>query len=76
MRHGKTKDRLITDLRKANLLSSRSERVVLPRPLDHARCLGRMQSKWGSSAVLVLDFADAYHTVPLHRDEQRFCAAE
>eukprot|EP00971_Amphidinium_carterae_P339300 6477003-Amphidinium_carterae.2 len=76
VKQGKVKDRLISDLRLANQLAARQERVVLPRPVDHAVALSRMLTQWGSMHSFVLDFADAYHSIPLHSEERRFCAAE
>eukprot|EP00971_Amphidinium_carterae_P329158 6461458-Amphidinium_carterae.1 len=63
-REGRVKNRVITDLRQANRLAQRSERVVLPRRLDHAHALSRgLRSHLGCFAF-ILDLADAYLSVP------------
>eukprot|EP00971_Amphidinium_carterae_P273999 5438178-Amphidinium_carterae.1 len=47
-RHGRVKDRLISDVRGVNRLAGQGERVVLPSPLDHCRALASMLDRWGS----------------------------
>ena len=51
------------------------ERQVLPRPIDHALDLVNLNSareEGESLMVLVLDFKDAFMSIPLHEDEQPF----
>ena len=77
---GKMKYRLIQDQR-INMVNSAvtmPERQVLPRPIDHARDLGLLLEDLRSDEVLttlVLDFKDAFMSVPLHPDERRFNCA-
>lgn len=51
------------------------ERQVLPRPIDHAMDLVNLNEARGegeSLMVLVLDFKDAFMSIPLHAAEQPF----
>ena len=77
---GSLKHRLIQDLR-ANGVNDAvrlTERQVLPRGLDHGADLARLGAaalEGESVFTLVLDFKDAFMSVPLHRGEQRFNCA-
>jgi hypothetical protein len=78
---GKTKHRLIQDLRmnSVNAAVTLRERQVLPRPIDHARNMGLLLENMRAGEVLttlVLDFKDAFMSIPLHKDEMRFNCAE
>jgi len=72
------KDRLILDLKanRANLLVALKERVVLPRGVDHALDLAHLRAAHRQVRSLVLDYQDAFHWIPLHADEVRFCCAD
>ena len=55
------------------------ERQVLPRPIDHARDMGLLTENLRRGEVLttlVLDFKDAFMSIPLHQDERIFNCAE
>ena len=74
---GALKHRPIQDLRRNGVNDAVlvPERQVLPRPVDHARDLADVAStrKPGDVvATLVLDFKDAFMSVPLHVGEQPF----
>ena len=77
---GTMKYRLIQDQR-INMVNSAvamPERQVLPRPIDHAPDLALLIEDLRSDEVLttlVLDFKDAFMSVPLHPDERRFNCA-
>ena len=77
---GTTKHRVIQDL-KANLVNSAvtlAERQVLPTIVDHALDVALLSARAQGGDVtwtLVLDFADAFMSVPLHPDEQPFNCA-
>ena len=75
---GGFKDRLILDLKwtRSNGLVIIRERAVLPRGLDHALDLAQLRAKRRRVKTLVLDLVDAFHWIPLHPDEVRFCAAD
>ena len=74
---GEWKNRIIQDLKcnSVNATASTWERVVLPRGLDHARDLARSSANQSRVEVLVLDFTDAFMTVPLHQDELKYNCA-
>ena len=77
---GSLKHRLIQDLRAngVNNAVQLTERQVLPRGIDHGIDLAALaKSKTESEELftLVLDFKDAFMSIPLHRDEQRFNCA-
>ena len=78
---GSWKHRLIQDLR-ANQVNSAvvlPERLVLPRPLEHARDLAELSAGRGEGeelAIGIVDFADAFMSVPLAGAERRFNCAE
>ena len=78
---GTLKHRLIQDLR-ANLVNAAvrlPERQVLPRGLDHGRDLAVLKEGLAGGEVLltlVLDFQDAFMSVPLHPSERRFVCAD
>ena len=69
------KHRLLQDL-KANMVNEAAttrERTVLPRPLDLARDIAAAPSDTGlTTKVVILDYADAFMSVPLHPAEQPF----
>ena len=74
---GSWKHRPIQDLRRnsVNAAVRLPERQVLPRPIDHALDLVNLNAarKEGESLmVLVLDFKDAFMSIPLHEAEQPF----
>ena len=78
---GSMKYRLIQDQRRnwVNSAVEMPERQVLPRPIDHARDLGLLVEGLRKDEVLttlVLDFKDAFMSVPLHPDERRFNCAK
>ena len=75
------KYRLIQDQRInfVNSAVSLPERQVLPRPIDHARDLGLLLEGLRPDeelTTLILDFKDAFMSIPLHFDEWRFNCAE
>ncbi len=75
---GSLKHRLVWDLRRSgvNLAIQPSERVVLPRLLDFVsdiRCLSGVSNE--PVYLLGTDVSDAFHQVPLHRDEQAYTVA-
>ena len=83
---GSLKHRLVWDLLRSgvNGVVSQGERVVLPRLYDvvrEARSLaaprGGAQADHGDefAALLGIDIEDAFHQIPLRRDEQRFTLA-
>ena len=59
-----------------NTLVRLQERVVLPRPVDLGRDLALLATASSVIALLILDFEDAYHTIPLLPQERRFAAAD
>ena len=77
---GTFKHRLIQDLR-ANGVSGAvalPERQVLPRGVDHGLDLALLGQELGEGEdvfTLVLDFKDAFMSIPLHEDERRFNCA-
>jgi hypothetical protein len=79
-RAGVVKTRVIQDLliNGVNSLSSFTERVVLPRGIDHAVDMAVLSDRHPGAVVhcLVLDFVDAFMSMALHPDEMRFTAAE
>jgi hypothetical protein len=78
---GTWKHRLIQDLRRnaVNSAVTLTERQVLPRPVDHARDLGLLSEdlrRGESMSVFILDFADAFMSIPLHAEERCYnCAS-
>ena len=71
---GSVKHRLIQDL-KASAVNSASvvpERQVLPRFQDHARDLAMTSLQGKGVGVFVIDFQNAFMTLPLHPSEQPF----
>ena len=77
---GTWKHRLIQYLRMngVNSASYLTERQVLPRGLDHAVDLARLQDRAGVAEevwTLVLDLKDAFMSLPLAEGEQRFNCA-
>merc|ERR1712194_463030 len=73
---GTFKHRLIQDLRAngVNGAVSVPERQVLPRGIDHGvdlALLGQGLSEGEDVFTLVLDFKDAFMSIPLHPDERR-----
>ncbi|CAK0906332.1 unnamed protein product, partial [Prorocentrum cordatum] len=79
---GAVKNRIIQDLKanSVNLTSSTHERVVLPRGVDRGVDLALLAERaarvaGGVVKVLVLDFNDAFMSVPLHEQERRFNVA-
>ena len=78
---GSLKHRLIQDLRRNGVNASVDlpERQVLPRPVDHAKALAKLARSAGEGegiSVLVLDFRNAFMSVPLATTERRFNCAE
>ena len=77
---GTYKHRLIQDLR-ANGVNGAvvlPERQVLPRGIDHGLDLALLGHDLGEDEqvfTLVLDFKDAFMSIPLHEDERRFNCA-
>merc|ERR1712085_234215 len=77
---GSFKHRLIQDL-KANGVNGAvalPERQVLPRGIDHGvdlATLGHDLAEGEDVFTLVLDFKDAFMSIPLHEDERRFNCA-
>ena len=74
---GNLKHRPIQDLRRNGVNDAVvvPERQVLPRPVDHARDVADLASSRNEGdelAVLILDFKDAFMSVPLHPREQPF----
>ena len=71
---GSYKHRVIQDLRRngVNDAVRLPERQVLPRPLDHARDVARLMERGQGQdlKVLVLDFKDAFMSVPLAESEK------
>ena len=77
---GSVKYRIIWDLKEShvNQAVSMGERVVLPRLSDFTDGLLKLleSPKEGEEiSLLVVDIADAFHNVPVNRDEQRFTVA-
>ena len=78
---GTRKHRVIQDLRanRVNDAVTLGERQVLPRGVDHAKDVAQLLDTLEAGeviATLVLDFKDAFNSVPLHESEQRFnCAS-
>ena len=71
---GSLKHRLIQDL-KASSVNGASvvpERQVLPRFLDHARDIALASSSGSEVGVFVVDFKNAFMTLPLHQAELPF----
>ena len=78
---GSLKHRLIQDLRRNGVNASVDlpERQVLPRPVDHAKALAKLARSAGKDegvSVLVLDFRNAFMSIPLALTERRFNCAE
>jgi hypothetical protein len=78
---GSVKHRLIQDQRRnhVNAAVALTERHVLPRPIDHARDVGLLLEGLRHNEVVtvfILDFKDAFMSIPLHPDEMRFNCAE
>jgi len=78
---GTFKFRLIQDLKRneVNSASRLSERPVFPRPVDHAADLvayeaGRREGL--ALRVAIIDFADAFMSIPLDARERRYNVAE
>ena len=74
---GSTKHRLIMDLRasEVNRASQVQERQVLPRFVDHARDVALLSQEPGELGVLILDFKNAFMTLPLARAEMGYNAS-
>ena len=74
--HGKVNHRVIQDLLRnhVNEAARVLERQVLPRGIDHVRDLAWLSRRGGLSEVevLVLDFKDAFLSIPLHEDERKY----
>ena len=88
-RDGTYKNRIIQDLKAngVNQTASTYERVVLPRGIDHAQDLAILAeaataaSAAGAAVVeavdtLIIDYEDAFMSVPLHELERRFNCVE
>ena len=76
-KEGGWKHRIIQDLRisRINDTASTFERVVLPRPADHAGDLARFAVRSEAVASLLIDYEDAYMMVPLHESERKYNCA-
>ena len=74
---GRVKHRLIMDLRasEVNRASVVQERQVLPRFGDHARDVALMSKLGEGLGVFVLDFKNAFMSLPLAKAEMRFNAS-
>ncbi|CAK0816832.1 unnamed protein product, partial [Prorocentrum cordatum] len=79
---GSFKNRIIQDLKtnRVNLAVSTHERAVLPRGIDHWVDLAALAQRalgcsGGVVKVLILDFKDAFMSIPLHEEERRFNVA-
>jgi len=78
VRAGRTKHRIILNCRKAGLTrsSQRAERSILPRVTDAVADVMGLSLNESLGALLiqlgVLDFADAFWLIPLHRRERRY----
>jgi len=78
-KNGKTKTRLIHDLRRSlvNRLANLPERIVLPRLLDAIQALLLVLRDGDTTEdidLLVLDFEDAFNQMFVHLAERRFLA--
>jgi hypothetical protein len=78
---GEVKHRLIQDLLRNSVNSAvkLAERQVLPRPLDHAKDVALLSEHLRNNEVvstLVLDFKNAFMSVPLKDSERRFNCAK
>ena len=78
---GSWKHRLIQDLRRngVNTAVGLPERLVLPRPVDLAKDMAELASRrttGGGQRIGIVDFADAFMSVPLAASERRFNCAE
>ena len=79
---GSLKHRLIQDLRtnRVNAAVTLPERLVLPRPVDLAADLADLQAAGGGMErdmrVGIVDFADAFMSIPLASSERRYNCAE
>jgi hypothetical protein len=78
---GEVKHRLIQDLLRNSVNSAvkLTERQVLPRPLDHAKDVALLSEHLRKNEVLstlVLDFKNAFMSVPLELSERRFNCAK
>ena len=71
---GSVKHRLIQDLKASsvNSASKVSERQVLPRFVDHARDLALSSQDRSGMGVFVIDFKNAFMTLPLADSERPF----
>ena len=71
---GSVKHRLIQDLRASavNSASCVGERQVLPRFIDHATDLATATTSGTDVGVFILDFQNAFMTLPLHPAEMPF----
>ena len=77
---GTKKVRLVVDLRRSlvNALVVAPERIVLPRLRDvlmDAVNLVRECQHNEQIEAMVSDFADAFHSLPIHPDEEKYCLA-
>jgi len=85
LKAGKLKHRILQDLRrgKQNLLAELFERIVLPRPTDHAWDLYDLWVTLARGLLpedswiwhVVVDYKDAFMSTGTRADEQRFTAA-
>jgi hypothetical protein len=78
---GSWKHRLIQDLRRKSVNDAVSlpEMQVLPRPIDHAIDVGLLSEnvrRGEEVSVFILDFADAFMSIPLHPSEQCYNCTE
>jgi hypothetical protein len=77
---GGVKHRLIQDLKNNSVNSAvvLTERQVLPRPIDHAKDVALLSEdlrKGEGISTLVLDFKNAFMSIPLDKAERRFNCA-
>ena len=68
------KHRLIQDLRRnrVNACAAVPERQVLPRFEDHARDVAVASEGWSGTSILILDYKNAFMTVPASGAEQQY----
>jgi hypothetical protein len=74
---GTMKHRIIQDLRRneVNTAMRLPERTVLPRPIDHAVDVARLSQRLGkqeSCDTFVLDYKDAFMSIPIAATEARY----
>ena len=78
---GSIKARVVTDLRRSgvNRCVQAGERIVLPRGKDvvaDTAFLLHALAPDADAEAMVLDFSDAFHTLPVHPEERKFGVAQ